>query len=49
MSVQVTYGQQLERTQRIAQEFSDLIVYCRTVPYDLESKFYSLFLLDSFI
>lgn len=34
----VTYGQQLERTQRIAQEFSDLIVYCRTVPYDLENR-----------
>ncbi|XP_029646893.1 1-phosphatidylinositol 4,5-bisphosphate phosphodiesterase gamma-1 isoform X4 [Octopus sinensis] len=29
----VNHGLQLERTKHIAQEFSDLIVYCQAVPY----------------
>lgn len=38
MSYQLTEGKMMERRKKIALELSELVVYCRPVPFDEESK-----------
>lgn len=35
---QLTEGKMMERRKKIALELSELVVYCRPVPFDEESK-----------
>jgi hypothetical protein len=35
---QLEEGKMMERRKKIAQELSDLVVYCRPVPFDEDSK-----------
>lgn len=36
--LQLTEGKMMERRKKIALELSELVVYCRPVPFDEESK-----------
>lgn len=38
MCPQLTEGKMMERRKKIALELSELVVYCRPVPFDEESK-----------
>lgn len=38
VSHQLTEGKMMERRKKIALELSELVVYCRPVPFDEESK-----------
>lgn len=38
---QLEEGKMMERRKKIALELSDLVIYCRPVPFDEESKAYT--------
>ncbi len=41
---QLEEGKMMERRKKIALELSDLVIYCRPVPFDEDSKNIALFL-----
>lgn len=41
LCVQLEEGKMMERRKKIALELSDLVIYCRPVPFDEDSKDYT--------
>lgn len=44
LCAQLEEGKMMERRKKIALELSDLVIYCRPVPFDEDSKDHALLL-----